>query len=222
MRKRGLAANLIVPLLACDVYDNKDAHAEVSGLIMFNFSHKIEEIKSSLIGFVLMLACTILGIIWLSVALYNYLTQSFGTIAGPAICGVVLFAPIAIYLVIKAVHKQDKRSKKQKMFDEAFAATPVGSLSRMIESMSAHSPFAAAAVAILGGFLASRFPQFLSMFTELVSALGEELTRRKATHTVNKARKAAGAKAFNDSETPPPPDVEPVTKRRGKAKVDAY
>ncbi len=188
---------------------------------MFDVSHKIESFKSSLIGLVLMLACTILGIIWLSVSLYNFLTIKFGPIAGPAICGAILFVPILIYGAVKLINRQDKRSKKQRMFDEAFANSSVGSLSRMIETMSRHSPFAAAAVAILGGFMATRFPQFLSMFAELVNALGDELDRRRESHAEKKVRKAA-EKEFHDSGTPPPPDVEPVARRRSKSKVDAY
>jgi len=185
---------------------------------MFNVSHKIESFKTSLIGFVLMLACTILGIIWLSVSLYNYLTQQFGLIAGPAICGAVLFIPIVIYGIVKAVHNKDKRSKKERMFDEAFANSSVGSLSRMIETMSKHSPFAAAAVAIIGGFLASRFPQFLGMFADLVQAAGDELDRRRAHKAEEKVRKAEEARGA----TPPPPDVEPRAKRRSRAKADMY
>jgi hypothetical protein len=185
---------------------------------MFNVSHKIESFKTSLIGFVLMLACTILGIIWLSVSLYNYLTLKFGLIAGPAICGAVLFLPIIGYGLFKAFHRKDKRSKKERMFDEAFANSSVGSLSRMIESMSKHSPFAAAAVAIIGGFLASRFPQFLSMFAELVQAASDELDRRRVHKAEEKVRKAEEARGA----TPPPPDVEPRVKRRSRAKADMY
>lgn len=185
---------------------------------MFNVSHKIESFKTSLIGFVLMLACTILGIIWLSVSLYNYLVQQFGPIAGPAICGAVLFIPIVVYGIVKAVHNKDKRSKKERMFDEAFANSSVGSLSRMIEAMSRHSPFAAAAVAIIGGFLASRFPQFLGMFADLVEAAGDELDRRRVHKTEEKVRKAEEARGA----TPPPPDVEPRAKRRPRAKADMY
>ena len=185
---------------------------------MFNVSHKIESIKTSLIGFVLMLACTILGIIWLSVSLYNFLTIKFGLIAGPAICGAVLFLPIIAYGIIKATHHKDKRSKKERMFDEAFANSSVGSLSRMIETMSKHSPFAAAAVAIVGGFLASRFPQFLGMFAELVEAAGDELDRRRVHKAEEKVRKAEEARGA----TPPPPDVEPRARRRSRAKADIY
>ncbi len=184
---------------------------------MFNVSHKIEVIKSTVIAVVLVVACAILGIVWLSVALYNYLKVALGDIAGPALLGVLLFLPLAGYGIYKAVTKHDKRTKQERMFDEAFANTSVGSLSRMIETMAPHSPFLAALVAVMGGFLASRFPQFLSMFSELVVALGDELDRRrvrKAEEKVRKEEERSGA-------TPPPPDVEPVSKRR-RSKADVY
>ncbi|MBW8880167.1 MAG: hypothetical protein JF615_01735 [Asticcacaulis sp.] len=152
----------------------------------------------------LMLACTILGIIWLSVSLYNYLTVQFGPIAGPAICGAVLFIPIIIYGILKVTHHKDKRSKKERMFDEAFANSSVGSLSRMIETMSAHSPFAAAAVAIIGGFLASRFPQFLSIFAELVHGLGDELDRRRVRRAAPRRRRPTSS---------PPPSAAAAPRR---------
>ena len=38
---------------------------------MFNVSHKIEVIKSTVIAVVLVVACAILGIVWLIVALNN-------------------------------------------------------------------------------------------------------------------------------------------------------
>lgn len=184
---------------------------------MFNVSHKIEVIKSTVIAVVLVVACAILGIIWLSIALYNFLKVQMGDIAGPAVLGLGLFLPLLGYGLYKLATKKDKRSRQERLFDEAFASTSVGSLSRMIETMSPHSPFLAALVAILGGFLATRFPQFLSMFSELVVALGDELDRRRVHKTEEKVRKEEERRGA----TPPPPDVEPVSKRR-RSKVADY
>lgn len=184
---------------------------------MFNVSHKIEVIKSTVIAVVLCVACAIAGIVWLSIALYNYLKVAMGEIAGPAVLGAALFVPLIGYGIYKAVSKTDKRSKQERMFDEAFAGTSVGSLSRMIETMSPHSPFLAALVAVMGGFLASRFPQFLTMFSELVVALGDELDRRRVRKSEEKVRK----EEERSGATPPPPDVEPVSRRR-RSKADVY
>lgn len=187
---------------------------------MFNVTHRIESLKSSLIGIVLVLACAILGLIWISIGIYSFLVSKLGLTWGPIVLGGLLFLPLAGYGIAKLVTNTDKRSRQQKMFDAAFANSSVGSISRMIETMSAHSPFAAALVAVVGGFLASRFPQFLSMFAELVGALGEELSRRKVQKAEDKLRKAEEEE--RRGATPPPPDVEAPVKRRGRAKADTY
>lgn len=187
---------------------------------MFNFGHKFDEIKSSVVGFVLMLACAIIGLIWISISLNMVLIAHLGPQWGPAVLGLIFLLPIAVYGVARLVAPKDKRSKQQKMFDAAFANSSVGSISRMIEAMSPHSPLLAAVVATVGGFVATRFPQFLSMFSELIGALGDELSRHKTRKAEDAVRRA---EAYEDSATtPPPPDVEPTSRRRSKAKVDQY
>ena len=186
---------------------------------MFDLHNRIDSIRASLIGLVLIVACTILGLIWISVGLYSFLTLKLGTIWGPVLLGALLFLPILIWALAQALMPKDKRSKAQRAYDAAFAGSSVGSISRMIESMSQHSPFAATAVAVIGGFLATRFPQFLSMFAELVAAWGEELTRHKARKAQMEADRAADYERRGNQ--PPPPDVEP--RRRGKkSPADIY
>ncbi|EGF89349.1 hypothetical protein ABI_46970 [Asticcacaulis biprosthecium C19] len=185
---------------------------------MFNLSQQFDALKQSLVGYVLMLAAAIIGLIWISFGIYNWATAILGPVWGPLAIGAAFLLPVAVYVLIKIAQPDDKRSKQQRMFDEAFAASPVGSLSKMIETMSVHSPFLAAVTAIVGGFVAARFPQFLSILSELVIAGGDELTRWKS----GKSERAAYKTAEYDRKAtpPPPPDVEPTRKRRGK-KADA-
>lgn len=187
---------------------------------MFNISHQIEALKQSLIGYILMLAAAIIGLIWISFGIYSWATSLLGPIWGPLAIGAAFMLPVIIYLVVKMVSPDDKRSRHQKMFDEAFASSPVGALSKMIETMSPHSPFLAAITAVAGGFVATRFPQFLSIMAELVSALGDELSRWNSRKAEKEERKAADDE--RRGRTPPPPDVEPVSRRRSKAKADMY
>ncbi|ESQ76602.1 hypothetical protein [Asticcacaulis sp. AC402] len=185
---------------------------------MFNLSQHIDALKQSLVGYVLMLAAAIIGLIWISFGIYNWATAMLGPVWGPLAIGAAFMLPVAVYLMAKAFQPDDKRSKQQRMFDQAFAASPVGSLSKMIETMSVHSPFLAAVTAIIGGFVAARFPQFLSILSEFVIAGGEELTRWKTGRAERAAHKASDYE--RKGAPPPPPDVEPTRKRRGK-KVDA-
>lgn len=185
---------------------------------MFDLHNRIDSIRASVIGLVLMIACTILGFIWISVGLYAFLTLKLGPVWGPVALGAALFVPILVWSLAQALMPKDKRSKAQKAYDAAFAASSVGSISRMIESMSSHSPFLATAVAVAGGFLATRFPQFLAMFTELVTAWGDELVRHKARKAQAEDERAAEYERRGAPQ--PPPDVEP--RRRGKKAADIY
>ncbi len=187
---------------------------------MFNFSHQIDSIKAMIVGLTLILATAIIGLIWISFGIYNAAVATLGSIWGPVALGGVFLLPLIIYIIVKVLNPKDKRSKQQRMYDTAFANTSVGSISRMIETMSMHSPFMAAIVAVLGGFIASRFPQFLQIFSELVTAYGDELSRHKVRKAEDQVKRAH--EADRRGTTPPPPDVEPVAKRRGKAKVDMY
>lgn len=187
---------------------------------MFNFSHRIAEIKASVIWLVLILASTILGLIWVSVGLYSFLSKLWGPLWGPLALGGAFLLPIAIWGVIKALQPRGK-SKQQLAYEAAFANSSVGAISRMIESLSGHSPFLATAVAVIGGFLATRFPQFLAVFSELVTAYGDELARRGKRRANEKAQAAADMETRGQPQ--PPPDVEPIVKRRGKkATEDIY
>ncbi|MBW8882038.1 MAG: hypothetical protein JF615_11665 [Asticcacaulis sp.] len=187
---------------------------------MFNISQHIEALKQSLIGYLLMLAAAVIGLIWISFGIYNWAVAMLGNIWGPLAIGALFIVPIVIYVLAKKLMPEDKRSKQQRMIDEAFAASPVGALSRMIETMSGHSPFLAAITAVIGGFVAAKFPQFLSVMSELVVAFGDELSRWNTRKADKEAQKTADYE--RRGATPPPPDVEPVVKRRGKAKADIY
>jgi hypothetical protein len=185
------------------------------------FSKEINSIKSSLIGLVLILATAIIGLGWIGFGLYTLFVLYLGPIWGPIALGGLFLLPIIIFFAIKAMpHNAAKR--RQQAYNEAFANSSVGAISRMVDAMSGHSPVAATIVAILGGFLASRFPQFLPMLAEIVGALGDELARRrerKAEQTEKTERETR--KAYDRAaNAPPPPDVEPIVKRRKRAAGD--
>lgn len=185
---------------------------------MFNFSQQFEAIKASVVGVSLIIACTVLGFIWISIGLYAFAVKLLGTTWGPIALGVLFLLPILVVAVRSVVAPKDRRSNAQKAYDAAFANSSVGSIAKMIETMSAHSPLLAAVVAVAGGFLASRFPQFLAIFAELVTAFGDELSRNKKRKAEDAVRKAAAYEASGTQ--PPPPDFAPVSKRRRKSKGD--
>lgn len=193
---------------------------------MFNLTQYIDTLKQSLTGYLIMLSAAVIGLIWISFGIYNFAVAVIGPIWGPIAIGAAFMLPVLVYVVVKKLAPEDKRSKQQRMFDQAFAASPVGALSQMIEKMSAHSPFLGAITAIIGGFVAARFPQFLSITAELVAAGSDELTRWNSAKQERAAQRAAddvrkAAEYERRGSPPPPPDIEPVVKRRGKAKQTA-
>ncbi|CAM3242265.1 hypothetical protein [Asticcacaulis taihuensis] len=186
---------------------------------MFNFSNQLESLKSSIIGLVLLLASAIIGLIWVSIGLYSLAVKLLGDLWGPLALGGIFLLPIVIYLIIKALpHNREKR--RQSLIDEAFSKSTVGSISNLIDSLSATSPILATVAAIVAGFMATRFPQYLPMFSQIVSALGEEFKLHKVRRAESKVRKARAE--YERTANPTPPDVEPVVKRRRKRNDDPY
>ena len=186
---------------------------------MFNFSSQIENLKSSIISLVLLLASAIIGLIWVSIGLYSLAVKLLGELWGPLALGGLFLLPIIIYLIIKAMpHNKEKR--RQSLIDEAFSKSTVGSISNLIDNLSGVSPVLATMAAIVAGFMATRFPQYLPMFSQIVSSLGEEFKLHKVRRAESKVRKARAE--YERSANPSPPDVEPVVKRRRKKNDDPY
>ncbi|MGA9658409.1 MAG: hypothetical protein WBQ60_04830 [Asticcacaulis sp.] len=186
---------------------------------MFNFSHQIDNFKSSLMGLVLILASAIIGLIWISIGLYSLAVILLGALWGPIVLGFVFLVPIGIFYLIKAL-PSSKAKQRQSAYDEAFAQSSVGSISRMIESLSGTSPVLATVAAIVAGFMATRFPQFLPMFSQIISAASEEFQLHKVKRAESKVRKAR--EEYQRSANPTPPDVEPVAKRGRRKNTDPY
>ena len=157
---------------------------------MFNFSRQLKELRSSIIGLVLLLATAIIGLIWMSIGLYSALTSWIGPVWAPLALGGICLLPLLIFGLIKAFrpHEDDERSIHA-AYNSAYADSSVASISRIIESLSGTSPFLATAAAILAGFLATRFPALLTIFAQIIQAYAEDAQRRAA----QKAKAAAEA-----------------------------
>lgn len=182
------------------------------------FSHQINSIKDSVITLVLILATAIIGLGWIGYGLFTLFVHYLGAIWGPIVLGGLFLLPLIIFLLAKLMPHNTKK-RKQQAYNEAFANSSVGAISRMVDAMAGVSPIAASVVAIVGGFLASRFPQFLPMLAEIVVSVGDELARRKLDRA-EKTERSARADYERAANAPPPPDVEPIVKRRKRAAGD--
>ncbi|MES2826031.1 MAG: hypothetical protein V4732_20695 [Pseudomonadota bacterium] len=148
---------------------------------MFNFSDQLQELRSLIIGLVLLLATTIIGLIWISVGFYHGLSIYLGPTWGPIVLGVIFFVPMLIFTFVKAFSRNPQPSQQLIVPNTDMAAL---NFSKVIESLSGQSPFFVASIAIIGGVLATRFPALLSVFMQVLTAYSED---SKARSTKNAA-----------------------------------
>ena len=141
---------------------------------MFNFSDHLQELRSTLVGLVLILAATIIGFVWISLGIYFWLSSFLGNIWGPLVLGLIYFVPIIVFAFAKAFARPAEIAVKspyeQDLSLQAFSKT--------FENLSNRSPFVIIAAAAVAGFLATRFPSLLSLFNQLLSAYSEEVKKR--------------------------------------------
>lgn len=172
---------------------------------MFNLSSLIENIKSIAIKLVLLGGTTLIGLVWLSIGLNQFLTALVGSIWAPFIMAGLFILPVIIYAVAQTFAPK-KPEKAQAFAQGAGADSSVTAISRMIEAMSGVSPVASAAVAVAAGFMVTRFPSLLNVFAQLVTAFAEDLKVRKAKKAADEAAKEAARERA--ATPPPPPDIE--------------
>lgn len=149
---------------------------------MFNFSDQLQELRSLIIGLVLLLATTIIGLIWISVGFYHGLSSYLGPIWGPMVLGLIFFVPMLIFTFVKAFSRDTRQAQQQPGPNADMAAL---NFSKVIESLSGQSPFFVASVAIIGGVLASRFPALLSVFMQVLTAYSEDAKVRSTKNTAS-------------------------------------
>lgn len=141
---------------------------------MFNFSDHLQELRSTLVGFVLILAATIIGFVWISLGIYFWLSAVLGNMWGCLVLGLIYFVPIIVFALSKAFARPVAVPMKplgdQDLNLQAFSKT--------FENLSNLSPFVIIAAAAVAGFLATRVPSLLSLFNQLLAAYSEEVKKR--------------------------------------------
>lgn len=160
---------------------------------MFNFSDKFQDLRSAIIGMVLLLASIIMGIVWIGIGLNHWLTDCLGVVWGPIVLGLIFFLPVVIFALVKAFGRSNIPTPVAPNNEYTDAAAV--SISKMFEGLSGHSPFLSVTVAVVVGFVASRFPSVLPAFAQILSAYAEDAKARAA----RVAAEQADAENKNDS-----------------------
>ena len=144
---------------------------------MFNFNDQLQELRSTIIGLALLLGATIIGFVWISIGIYQWLTSCVGAVWGPIVLGLVYFLPIIIFAFMKAFVRPP--APKTPAYGD-HVDTTVLNISKVFENLSGRSPFLVASAVIIAGFLATRFPALLTVFTQILAAYAEDLKTREA------------------------------------------
>ena len=149
---------------------------------MFNFNGHLQELRANIVSIVLLLSATIIGFVWISIGMYHWLSACLGVVWGPIVLGFIYFVPIIIFAFIKAFARPSL-PPPQRYSDQA--DTTALNVSKALESLSGRSPFLVASAAIIAGFLATRFPALLTVFTQILAAYAEDLNTRAAKESYN-------------------------------------
>jgi len=144
---------------------------------MFNFNDRLQELRSTIIGLVLLAAATIIGFVWISVGLYHWLSICLGSVWGPIVLGLIYFLPIIIFAIIKTFIRPS--TPPLPMLSDN-TDTAAANLTKVFESLSGRSPFVMASAAVMAGFLATRFPAFLSVFMQILTVYTDDVAKRAA------------------------------------------
>ena len=154
---------------------------------MFNFSDHLQELRSTLVGLVLILAATIIGFVWLSVGIYFWLSSMLGNIWGPLVLGLIYFIPIIAFALSKAFAKPET-TKAQQPRDQDLN---LQAFSKTFENLSNRSPIVVIAAAAVAGFLATRFPSLLALFNQLLAASSEAVKAQSESVSSNSSNSNA-------------------------------
>lgn len=161
---------------------------------MFNFSDRFQELRSTIIGLVLLLASIIMGIVWIAIGLSRWLSACLGEVWGPIVLGLICFVPVVIFALVKVFSRSSPRPSAS-LNQSGFVDPSTANIAGLFEKVSGQSPFMGAVAAIVAAFLINRFPTILPLFVQLVSAYVEDVKARAA--------KAAAGKEDCDSATQP-------------------
>ena len=142
---------------------------------MFNFNDRLQELRANIVSMVLLLSATIIGFVWISIGIYQWLSLCLGAVWGPIVLGLIYFIPIIIFAFIKAFARPALPQAPSRN-DQADAT--VLHMSKVFESLSGRSPLLATSAVVIAGVLATRFPALLSVFTQVLAAYAEDAKMR--------------------------------------------
>ncbi len=141
---------------------------------MFNIKDQIQALRSTIISLTLLIAITVLGVIWISFGMYFCLANFLEPAWAAVVCGLICFIPIIVFSLVKTF------GSTQRQPAASTAEPEFASMATIVDSLAGHSPFLVAAVGLVAGFLVNRFPSVLRVFLEFLSAYSDDVKARRA------------------------------------------
>lgn len=145
---------------------------------MFNISNQLKELRSSIVGIGLVIVTAALGLVWISIGLYAFLSARLGPVWGPILLGVLFLLPLLGAAVARLFSTKPEPVQPNMMTaqsDEAMLG-----IAKLTESLSGQSPMVATSVAVIAGVIAVRFPSLLTLFVQLANAWVADMKLRAA------------------------------------------
>jgi hypothetical protein len=127
------------------------------------------EVRAASAGVVILLAWAMIGFVWLSVALANYLAQFLLPAAANAVVGAVFLAPLAIAALVHLLApKRARASEPVDLLKTPDQTQGYAEFSGIVQNLAEKSPLTAIAVASLAGLIAARFPAALTIAVQML------------------------------------------------------
>lgn len=152
---------------------------------MLNFNSQLQEIRSSIIGIILIVVMALIGLTWISIGINSYLTSLLGPVWGPITLGAICFIPIIIFVLLKSSSKKEEAPPQQPAYGNPYDPMALN-IPKIIESLHGQPPLFVTIVTVIAGFLATRFPSLLVIFTQIVTAYTDDLKARVAKAVAEK------------------------------------
>ena len=146
---------------------------------MFDLDHRLKDLRASIVGSVFVGATAVMGMVWISLGLYSYLSRELGPVWGPLVLGLICFVPLIWFALAKTFARPAPIPPTQGPLEANLVARLLEH--KMVENAGGTSPLIIALVAVAAGFIASRFPGALATLSQVLAAYSQEANRGSST-----------------------------------------
>jgi len=170
----------------------------------------LDSVKSAAMRLILVGGTSLIGLVWFSIGCYGYLSRFIG----PDLAGLILGALFLIPMGVALISGLSNQSQTPRMQGLSGQAQGPDHLMNIIESLKGRSPLLIASISIVTGLIATRFPQFLAVFSQALKLMIDELSKTTPTTPSNPFAGPGTTNAAYDEATMPQEPTEASGLRR--------